>query len=340
MAILHTQRQTMKYIERARVFVDGDRVEYSQTEAGVTKLWNIPSANISFLLLGNGCSISTAAARLLAEDGVIVGHCGGGGIPLFMAPMSDYRPTEIFQRWIQFWPNVDARLTVAKFLAKQRCDTIEQAIEDDLSGAVFADAMLLRPLETFRKKLALAADVTTLMGYEGAFAKDIYTKVAKATGASWTTRDNTQKRSGKDVANKLLDDGNYVAYGLASVALWCLGLTPQLPVTHGQHRAGGLVFDIADVIKDAYVLPCAFKAAAEGVQPGAPFRQELVRWLDKAKVLERLLETIRQAADVGIAAISQPCLDNLRPAPLLALPEGVIAPASTLSLAGLIPKGF
>lgn len=340
MAILHTHRQTMTYIERARVFVDGDRVVYSIAESSVTKSWNVPSANMAFLLLGNGCSITTAAARVLADDGVSVGHCGGGGMPLFMAPMSDYRPTEIFQRWIQFWPDVNARLTVAKFLAAQRCEAIERAAETGPSSHVFADAMLSRPLQTFRKKLIGAADVATLMGYEGAFTKEMYAVISQVTGANWTVRDNTQKRQGKDVANKFLDDGNYVAYGIASVALWCLGLTPQLPVTHGQHRAGGLVFDIADVIKDAYVLPCAFEAAAAGVRPGAAFRQTLVRWFDDAKVLDHLLDVIRQAADVGFETIRRPSSDLPPNSALPRSPLVSVTPESAAPIVGLTAGSF
>ena len=61
--------------------------------------------------------------------------------------------------------------------------------------------------------------------------------------------------SGVDMANRFLDHGNYLAYGLAATACWVMRLPHGLSVLHGKTRRGGLVFDVADLIKDALVLP-------------------------------------------------------------------------------------
>ena len=61
--------------------------------------------------------------------------------------------------------------------------------------------------------------------------------------------------SGSDPANRFLDHGNYLAYGLGATAAWVLGLPHGLAVLHGKTRRGGLVFDIADLMKDAVILP-------------------------------------------------------------------------------------
>ncbi|RYW83076.1 type I-F CRISPR-associated endonuclease Cas1, partial [Legionella pneumophila] len=83
--------------------------------------WNIPIANTTCLLLGTGTSITQAAMRMLAQAGVLVGFCGGGGTPLLMAnevewltPQSEYRPTEYMQGWMKFWFDEQKRLYAAK----------------------------------------------------------------------------------------------------------------------------------------------------------------------------------------------------------------------------------
>ena len=76
------------------------------------------------------------------------------------------------------------------------------------------------------------------------------------------------------LANRLIDHGNYLCYGMAGAALWALGIPPHLSLFHGKTRAGGLVFDVADAFKDAFVLPLAFHAA---VIPKVDDREQFFR---------------------------------------------------------------
>jgi len=46
------------------------------------RYFNIPIANTTVILLGSGTSITQAAVRMLAQAGVLIGFCGGGGTPL------------------------------------------------------------------------------------------------------------------------------------------------------------------------------------------------------------------------------------------------------------------
>lgn len=110
--ILHSKRANLYYLEYCRVMQKDGRVLYL-TEADKENLYfNIPIANTTVLLLGNGTSITQAAMRMLSQAGVLVGFCGGGGTPLHMAtevewftPQSEYRPTEYLQGWLSFWFN-------------------------------------------------------------------------------------------------------------------------------------------------------------------------------------------------------------------------------------------
>jgi CRISPR-associated protein Cas1 len=83
--ILHSKRANMYYLEYCRVMQKDGRVLYL-TEADKENLYfNIPIANTTVLMLGNGTSITQAAMRMLSQAGVLVGFCGGGGTPLHMA---------------------------------------------------------------------------------------------------------------------------------------------------------------------------------------------------------------------------------------------------------------
>lgn len=73
-----------------------------------------------------------------------------------------------------------------------------------------------------------------------------------------------------------MNHGNYLAYGLAATTLWVLGISHSFAVMHGKTRRGALVFDVANLIKNAVVLPRAFICAKEGMKE-QEFRQQLLQ---------------------------------------------------------------
>lgn len=135
--ILHSKRANMYYLEYCRVMQKDGRVLYltesPSNKGNENQYFNIPIANTTVLLLGNGTSITQAAMRMLAQAGVLVGFTGGGGTPLHMAcevewftPQSEYRPTEYLHGWLQFWFDDTKRLYVAKLFQQQRIEFIEK----------------------------------------------------------------------------------------------------------------------------------------------------------------------------------------------------------------------
>jgi len=114
--ILHSKRANIYYLEYCRVMQKDGRVLYLteglSNKQKENQYFNIPIANTTVILLGNGTSITQAAMRMLSQAGVLVGFSGGGGTPLYMAnnvehaiewmtPQSEYRPTEYLQGWMQ-----------------------------------------------------------------------------------------------------------------------------------------------------------------------------------------------------------------------------------------------
>lgn len=305
--ILHSKRANIYYLQHCRVLVNGGRVEYV-TDAGKRALyWNIPIANTTTLLLGTGTSITQAAMRELAKAGVLVGFCGGGGTPLFSAnemdvevawfsPQSEYRPTEYLQAWVSFWFDDDLRLMAAKAFQQARALRIgEQWQQRALKEAGFApDAARLHTLlAKTRRNIEQAQDNASLLTEEARLTKALFKLAVDTVGYGDFTR--AKRGSGSDPANRFLDHGNYLAYGLGATASWVLGLPHGLAVLHGKTRRGGLVFDIAALVKDASILPQAFLSAMRGDDEQA-FRRHCIEALTRSEALDFMLDTLKAVA--------------------------------------------
>lgn len=306
-SILHSQRANLYYLEHCRVLVNSGRVEYV-TDTGKRSLyWNIPIANTTSILLGTGTSITQAAMRELAKAGVLVGFCGGGGTPLFSAnevdvevawlsPQSEYRPTEYLQAWVRFWFDYGLRLHAAKQLQTWRLQRL--LVEWNASAlreAGFAvDLERLKFLvQQFTVHIANAPDVTALLTDEARLTKALFKLAVDAVGYGEFTR--AKRGSGTDAANRFLDHGNYLAYGLGATATWVLGLPHGLAVLHGKTRRGGLVFDAADLVKDAAILPQAFLSAMRG-DDEIQFRRQCIEALTRSESLDFMIDTLKHIA--------------------------------------------
>lgn len=305
--ILHSKRANIYYLQHCRVLVNGGRVEYV-TDAGKRSLyWNIPIANTTTILLGTGTSITQAAMRELAKAGVLVGFCGGGGTPLFSAnemdvevawfsPQSEYRPTEYLQAWVKFWFDDDLRLCAAKALQCARLQRLgTQWSHRHLRDAGFEinQARLTELIERSLRHIELAQDTTALLTEEARLTKALFKLAVDTVGYGDFTR--AKRGSGGDPANRFLDHGNYLAYGLGATATWVLGLPHGLAVLHGKTRRGGLVFDVADLVKDASILPQAFLSAMRG-DDEQQFRRNCIESLTRSESLDFMIDTIKAVA--------------------------------------------
>lgn len=300
--ILHSKRANLYYLEHCRILVNGGRVEYVTEQGKESLYWNIPIANTTCILLGTGTSITQAAVRDLAKAGVMIGFCGGGGTPLFAAceieffsPQSEYRPTEYLQHWCQFWFDDDKRLASAKRLQETRLQTIE-IIWEKTKWAV--DLSELKNITNrYKQEFQTASNSQSLLAAEGRFTAHLYALANRAT-----LQDPDFKRrpheDNIDTTNQFLNHGNYLAYGLGATACWVLGLPHGLAVLHGKTRRGGLVFDAADIIKDALILPQAFISAAEG-DTERDFRQRCIERLTRFEALDIIIDTLKQLAMRG-----------------------------------------
>lgn len=297
-AILHSKRANLYYLEHCRVMQKDGRVLYLTEAKNENQYWNIPIANTTVILLGTGTSITQAAMRMLASAGVLVGFTGGGATPLFMGseiewmmPQSEYRPTEYMQGWMSFWFDDAKRLEVAKNFQHARIEFIRKiwAKDKDLKdeGFYLDDADIQQALNGFENKIPYQSKVGDLLLAEAQMTKQLY-RIA-ATRCRLSFERNPEQG---DLANDFLNHGNYLAYGLAATTLWVLGISHSFAVMHGKTRRGALVFDVADLIKDAVVLPWAFICAKEGMSE-QEFRQQLLQKFTDYRCLDWMFDQVK-----------------------------------------------
>ena len=307
-SILHSKRANIYYLEHCRVLVNGGRVEFVTDEGKRSLYWNIPIANTTSVMLGTGTSVTQAAMREMAKAGVLVGFCGGGGTPLFsanevdvevawFAPQSEYRPTEYLQHWVKFWFDDALRLQAAQAFQRARIERVRtlwkssRLLRDD--GFAVDPAALDLALNPMLLAIDRAPDQTILLTDEARLTKQLYKFAARAVSYGEFVRG--KHGSASDPANRFLDHGNYLAYGLAASATWVLGLPHGLAVLHGKTRRGGLVFDVADLVKDAVILPQAFISAMRGDDEQA-FRRACIEKLTRTEALDFMIDTLKEVA--------------------------------------------
>jgi len=308
-SVLHSKRANIYYLQHCRVLVKGGRVEYVTDEGKNSLYWNIPIANTTCMLLGTGTSITQAAMRELAKAGVLVGFCGGGGTPLFSAnevdvevawlsPQSEYRPTEYLQHWVRFWFDDTLRLEAAKRFQQARLKRLGQhwlksrVLKE--AGFNVSDAMLKPALERTAKAIEVSPDTNDLLTLEARLTKELF-KIAVRTMDYDEEFTRAKHGAGADPANRFLDHGNYLAYGLGATATWVLGLPHGLAVLHGKTRRGGLAFDVADLVKDAVILPQAFVSAMAG-HDEQEFRVACIEALARTESLDFMIDTLKAIA--------------------------------------------
>ncbi|WCN14538.1 type I-F CRISPR-associated endonuclease Cas1 [Marinomonas mediterranea] len=300
--ILHSKRANMYYLEYCRVMQKDGRVLYLTEAKKENQYYNIPIANTTVLLLGTGTSVTQAAMRMLSQAGVLVGFCGGGGTPLHMAseiewltPQSEYRPTEYLHGWLQFWFDDDKRLAAAKCFQNARIDFLDKIWNKDKDlkseGFTTQDNMLSKAFETFHQRTENAKKQSDLLLTEAQLTKALY----KFAANTMKIEDFTRQHQSTDKANDFLNHGNYLAYGLAASCLWVLGIPHGFAVMHGKTRRGALVFDLADLIKDAIVLPWAFVCAAENTTE-QEFRQQILQKFTDHKAMDFMFDTVKAIA--------------------------------------------
>jgi CRISPR-associated protein Cas1 len=197
---------------------------------------------------------------------------------------------------VQFWFDDGLRLAAAKQLQLQRLNWLPaqwttRALRD--AGFEVPAEPLQALVAQFKPLVNNAPDVVTLLTDEARLTKALYKLAVQACGYGEFSR--AKRGGGTDAANRFLDHGNYLAYGLGATATWVLGLPHGLAVLHGKTRRGGLVFDAADLVKDAIIVPQAFVSSMRGDEE-QQFRRQCIESLTRSEALDFMIDQLKAIA--------------------------------------------
>lgn len=303
--IIHSKRYNIFYLEFCRVLANNHTVEYITEIKKQTVYYNIPIANTTYILLGPGTSITNEAIRLLSKSGVLVGFCGGNGTPLYastekeldfeiVSPTSEYRPTTYLQKYIKIFFDTEKRLNAAKDFQNKRISLIRLNWENYITKYNIPRKWLETTLSEFEQDIRESTDIQALLLSEARCTKNLYKIIARALGINNFSRN--KEGNSTDLQNQFLDFGNYLAYGIGATCAWVLGIPFSLSVMHGKTRRGALVFDLADIIKDGFILPEAFASAKEGLSD-TEFKSKITTIFYTNEVLDIIIDTFKNMVD-------------------------------------------
>lgn len=290
--MLPSHKNQVHYLEHTKIVKIDEKIAYTKDIKAKEFYFAIPYANTSVILLGPGTSITQSAMHHLASEGVMIAFTGGEGFPIFAGSLSEYRPTEYCQKWINNWQNYDWRIKIAKQFQAKRVSLVNQVWSKIVDNYEEIEIEVNEVGNKFIEGLKIAQSKESILGYEANYAKSLYRILSNHYNIKFKRQPQLKTSS----VNELIDSHNYYAYGIAAGSLWVLGIPHAFPVLHGDTRRGALVFDVADIIKDAFLLPVAFRSSFNNIEKNQ-HKKECLKILNLAQSMTILFEEIKKAIE-------------------------------------------
>lgn len=252
---------TFLYLERCIVHRESNAITATDERGTV----HIPAASLGALLFGPGVQVSHHAMMLLAESGSTAVWVGERGVRYYAHGRSLARSSSLLLAQAELVTNRSSRLRVARDMYAMRFPG------EDTSGLTMQQ----------------------LRGREGARVRRCYRDQAALHGVEWKNRryDPADFASG-DPVNQALSAATTALYGITHAVIVALGCSPGLGFVHTGH-VRSFVFDIADLYKAEYAIPCAFEiAAGQHLDVGAETRRAMRDRFRDGSLLERCAHDI------------------------------------------------
>jgi CRISP-associated protein Cas1 len=256
-------RVSFLYLERCIVHRESNAITATDDRGTI----HIPAASIGALLFGPGVQVSHHAMMLLAECGSTAVWVGERGVRYYAHGRSLARSSALLVAQAQLVTHRPSRLRVAREMYAMR----------------------------FPGEDTSALTMQQLRGREGARVRRCYREEAAAHGIEWRNRryDPNDFESG-DPVNQALSAATTALYGLTHAVIVALGCSPGLGFVHTGH-VRSFVFDIADLYKAEYAIPCAFEIAAGSfLDVGAETRRAMRDRFHDGALLDRCARDIRR----------------------------------------------
>lgn len=261
------------YIEHAIVDRKLNAIEYMQADGRIM----VPVAALCVLMLGPGTSITHAAMKVLAENGVTVLWVG--------------------EDCVRYYAQGFGETHKARHILKQaemlfNPETHEQVVKN---------------MYYFRfEKITEVYSLPQLRGMEGSRVRQLYADMSRKYGVEWSGRDyKNGPWQSADPVNRALSAANALLNGICHAAIVSGGYSPALGFIH-TGRQLSFVYDIADLYKSDITIPAAFEVAAES--PGNVERRVRISVRERIRE-EHLLDHILRDID-SLLGVGSPSEEN------------------------------
>lgn len=259
------------YVEHSIIDRKDNAIEYIQEDGRVM----VPIAALCLLMLGPGTSISHAAIKVLAENGVSVVWVGEDITKFYASGIGETKKSFHTLHQAELLFNEQARERVVKNMYKFRFTELG----DDQST------------------------LQQLRGMEGARVKKAYADASKEYGVRWSGRQYNRGTWGDaDPINRALSSANALLNGMCHAAIVSGGYSPALGFIH-TGRQLSFVYDIADLYKTEISIPVSFRIVAEDLQNVEKRTREACREkMREVKLLQRILPDIDSLLECEVAS--------------------------------------
>lgn len=232
--------------------------------------YGIPFQTLSMILLGPGSTVSHDALRLMARHGTALVAVGEDGVRCYTAPPLMPDTSDIARRQMRAWGDAEgSRITIARRMYAMRL------------GEIFPHH-----------------SIEALRGMEGARARRTYQNLAQRYGIDWRGRRYDRANPlAADIPNQAINHASVAVTSAAVVAVIAVGAIPQLGFIH-EHSGDAFPLDIADLFRDAILIPAAFKSARAALENPAVnierhTRRATGRMLREEKVIPKMIDRIK-----------------------------------------------
>lgn len=230
----HADRHGLLWLDRGNLSVEGGCLRFVAAGSDTVPAGDylIPHQALSLILIGPGSTVSHDALRLMARHNTGLAVIGEGGVRCYTAQPLLPDASDLARRQALAWADrKGGRLAIARKMYAWRL------------GEVLPHR-----------------DIAILRGIEGARVKELYRLTAERMGVRWNGRRyDRQNPTGADLPNQAINHAASAVEGAAAIAVAATATIPQLGFIH-EDSGQSFVLDIADLVRDAVTVPCAFRA--------------------------------------------------------------------------------
>ena len=266
-----TDKLTYIYVEHATVEQASTAISLNRADGSVTL---VPAAALAVLLLGPGTTLTHSAVKTLAENNCQAVWVGEHGVRFYAHGLGGSRSSRNLLRQAFLSTHDLARVQVVVRMYCMR----------------FADTP------------PAGLTLQQLRGREGIRVRESYATAAREFGVAWSGRRYERGDwNAADPVNRALSAANACLYGLCHAAIVSGGYSTALGFIHTGKQMS-FVYDVADLYKAQFVIPVAFREAAQGPDDlETRVRRSCRDSFRSARLAERILPDIGVALDVGCA---------------------------------------